>query len=93
MAVRGKSENYRKGKPSARSEHLRCQPYFSIRHSDCEREHSQGTFFVAKQELSKVPILGQYMHIMGMIFVDRGNREKAIQSMEIAAKKVKKARI
>ena len=36
----------------------------------------RGLFFVAKQELSKVPILGQYMHIMGMIFVDRGNREK-----------------
>lgn len=52
----------------------------------------RGLFFVAKQELSKVPILGQYMHIMGMIFVDRGNREKAIQSMEIAAKKVKKGK-
>jgi 1-acyl-sn-glycerol-3-phosphate acyltransferase len=52
----------------------------------------RGLFFVAKQELSKIPILGHYMHIMGMIFVDRGNREKAIQSMEIAAKKIKKGK-
>jgi 1-acyl-sn-glycerol-3-phosphate acyltransferase len=52
----------------------------------------RGLFFVAKQELSKIPILGQYMHLMGMIFVDRGNKEKAIQSMEIAAKKVKKGK-
>ena len=52
----------------------------------------RGLFFVAKKELSKIPIMGQYMHIMGMIFVDRGNREKAIQSMEIAAKKVRKGK-
>jgi 1-acyl-sn-glycerol-3-phosphate acyltransferase len=52
----------------------------------------RGLFFVAKKELASIPILGQYMHIMGMIFVDRGNKEKAIQSMEIAAKKVKKGK-
>ena len=52
----------------------------------------RGLFFVAKKELSKIPILGQYMHIMGMIFVDRGNKEKAIESMEIAAKKVRKGK-
>jgi 1-acyl-sn-glycerol-3-phosphate acyltransferase len=48
----------------------------------------RGLFFVAKKELAKVPLLGQYMQAMGMIFVDRGNREKAIQSMNEAAKKV-----
>jgi 1-acyl-sn-glycerol-3-phosphate acyltransferase len=52
----------------------------------------RGLFFVAKKELASIPVLGQYMHIMGMIFVDRGNRERAIQSMEIAAKKVKKGK-
>jgi 1-acyl-sn-glycerol-3-phosphate acyltransferase len=52
----------------------------------------RGLFFVAKKELANIPVLGQYMHIMGMIFVDRGNRERAIQSMEIAAKKVKKGK-
>lgn len=48
----------------------------------------KGLFFVAKKELSKVPLLGQYMFAMGMIFVDRGNRERAIQSMNEAAAKV-----
>jgi len=49
----------------------------------------KGLFFVAKKELSYVPLLAQYMQVMGMIFVDRGNREKAIQSMEEASEKVK----
>jgi 1-acyl-sn-glycerol-3-phosphate acyltransferase len=48
----------------------------------------KGLFFVAKKELSYVPLLAQYMQVMGMIFVDRGNREKAINSMEEAAEKV-----
>ncbi len=48
----------------------------------------KGLFFVAKKELSYVPLLAQYMQVMGMIFVDRGNREKAIKSMEEAAEKV-----
>ncbi len=49
---------------------------------------SKGLFFVAKKELTRVPLLGQYMTAMGMIFVDRGNRERAIQSMNEAAAKV-----
>ena len=48
----------------------------------------KGLFFVAKKELSYVPLLAQYMQVMGMIFVDRGNRENAIKSMEEAAEKV-----
>ena len=52
----------------------------------------KGLFFVAKKELSYVPLLAQYMQVMGMIFVDRGNREKAIQSMEEAADKVSKGK-
>ncbi len=48
----------------------------------------KGLFFVAKKELSYVPLLAQYMKVMGMIFVDRGNRENAIKSMEEAADKV-----
>ena len=48
----------------------------------------KGLFFVAKKELSYVPLLAQYMQVMGMIFVDRGNRENAIKSMEVAAEKV-----
>jgi 1-acyl-sn-glycerol-3-phosphate acyltransferase len=52
----------------------------------------KGLFFVAKKELSYVPLLSQYMQAMGMIFVDRGNKEKAIQSMEEAADKVSKGK-
>ncbi len=41
-------------------------------------------FFVAKQELAKVPVVGTYMKAMGMIFVDRKNKEKAMASMNRA---------
>lgn len=42
-------------------------------------------FFVAKHSLRSVPFLGWYMRAVGMIFVDRTNREKAMQSMRDAA--------
>lgn len=38
-------------------------------------------YFVAKKEINKVPFIGWYMHAMGMIFLDRGSREKSLQSM------------
>lgn len=41
-------------------------------------------YFIAKVELRKVPFLGWAMRAVGMIFVDRKNREKARQSMEKA---------
>lgn len=41
-------------------------------------------FFIGKIELKKVPILGQYMKTVGMIFVDRKNRERAMASMRTA---------
>lgn len=46
-------------------------------------------FFVAKKSLSRVPFLGWYMYATGMIFIDRSNREKAIQSMREAAQLIK----
>lgn len=46
-------------------------------------------FFIAKKELKRVPFLGQYMSAVGHIFIDRGNREKALLSMKLAAEKVK----
>ncbi len=48
-----------------------------------------GLFFIAKQELAKVPVMGQYMHFIGHIFVDRGNKENARKSMQAAAAKIK----
>jgi 1-acyl-sn-glycerol-3-phosphate acyltransferase len=42
--------------------------------------------------LSKVPFLGWYMKAVGMIFVDRGNREKARNSMQGAAELINSGR-
>lgn len=41
-------------------------------------------FFIGKIELKKIPILSQYMKIVGMIFVDRKNRERAMANMRTA---------
>ena len=41
--------------------------------------------FIGKKELQKVPFLGWYMIIAGMIFIDRSNARKANQSLEKAA--------
>jgi 1-acyl-sn-glycerol-3-phosphate acyltransferase len=38
-------------------------------------------YFVAKKEIAKVPFIGWYMYMMGMIFIDRSSREKALNSM------------
>jgi 1-acyl-sn-glycerol-3-phosphate acyltransferase len=45
--------------------------------------------WVAKEILFKIPFLGWHMMLNGYISVDRGNREKAINSMNEAAEKVK----
>ena len=46
-------------------------------------------FFIAKIELKKVPFLGQYMMLIGHIFVDRKNKERSLASMQAAALKIK----
>ena len=46
--------------------------------------------FVAKKQLVWVPILGFYIWIAGYILVDRGNRAKAIASLERAAQKIRR---
>ncbi len=43
-----------------------------------------GLFYIGKKELKKIPILGQYMYLIGHIFIDRKNREKAMISMRKA---------
>ena len=45
-------------------------------------------FFVAKLELKKIPFLGWYMTALGHIFVDRKNKEKAMESMREAARRI-----
>lgn len=49
-------------------------------------------YFIAKKELKKVPFMGWYMALLGMIFIDRSNREKAMKSMKEAGKLIKKGR-
>jgi len=49
-------------------------------------------YFIAKKEIAKVPFIGWYMHLMGMIFVDRGSREKAINSMVNAGKLIREGK-
>ena len=41
-------------------------------------------YFIAKKELKKIPFLGWYMQLSGMIFIDRSNRKSAIESMDKA---------
>ncbi len=44
-----------------------------------------GQHFIVKRELGKVPFLGWYISAMGMIFVDRGARAEALESVRRAA--------
>ena len=44
---------------------------------------------VAKKELKNLPIMGQLMQAAGMIFLDRKNREKAIQALQPAVDALK----
>lgn len=45
--------------------------------------------WLAKLELFKIPIFGHAMRKAGYISIDRNNRESAIQSLEMAAEKIK----
>lgn len=45
--------------------------------------------FLAKKELSRVPLFGRAMHALGHVFVDRGKHDKAIEAIEAAADKLR----
>lgn len=49
-------------------------------------------FYVAKKELKKLPLMGQFMAAVGMIFIDRKNKDKAMESMRAAGEKIKSGR-
>ena len=49
-------------------------------------------YFISKMELKKIPLMGWYMTISGMIFIDRKNREKAMESMRKAGEQIKKGK-
>lgn len=46
-------------------------------------------YYVAKKEMQKIPFLGWVMTAAGIIFIDRGNKHKAIRSMRKAGNKIK----
>jgi 1-acyl-sn-glycerol-3-phosphate acyltransferase len=48
--------------------------------------------FVAKKEIKRMPFVGWYMWATGMIFIDRQNREKAVQSLRKAGKLIRKGK-
>jgi 1-acyl-sn-glycerol-3-phosphate acyltransferase len=45
--------------------------------------------FVAKHTLKYVPFLGWYIALTGMIFIDRSNRTRAMQSLDEAGRKIR----
>jgi 1-acyl-sn-glycerol-3-phosphate acyltransferase len=49
-------------------------------------------FYIAKIELRKVPFLGWYMIMIGHIFVDRKNKDRALQSLREAGEKIKQGK-
>jgi 1-acyl-sn-glycerol-3-phosphate acyltransferase len=51
-----------------------------------------GLFYIGKKELKKIPVLGQYMYLIGHIFIDRKNREKAMASMRKAAQLINRGK-
>ncbi len=49
-------------------------------------------YFIAKNEIKRLPFIGQYMMATGMIFVNRDNRHQAIVSLKKAARLVSKGK-
>lgn len=45
--------------------------------------------FVAKKSLKIMPFLGWYMSMTDMVFIDRGNKEKAMESLHKAGKMIR----
>ncbi len=45
--------------------------------------------FVAKKEIRAIPVFGKAVEAAGHIFIDRGNRALAIESLKVAGRKIK----
>jgi len=55
--------------------------------------HLPGQFrWIAKKELFKIPVFGKAMRNAGYIEIDRDNREKAIKSLDIAARRIREGK-
>ena len=51
-----------------------------------------GLFFISKIELKKIPFMGWYMWLVGMIFIDRKHPEKAKKSLIEAGEQIKRGK-
>ncbi|HXX31052.1 MAG TPA: lysophospholipid acyltransferase family protein [Myxococcaceae bacterium] len=49
--------------------------------------------FVAKEQLRWVPLVGWYLQLAGHVIVDRGNRQRAIASLDRAARRILRRRV
>ena len=50
------------------------------------------TYFIAKKELKKIPLLGWYIKAYGMIYIDRSDRMKARESISIAGQRIREGK-
>jgi 1-acyl-sn-glycerol-3-phosphate acyltransferase len=50
------------------------------------------TRLVAKEELRRVPVIGQVLSVSGFVMIDRSNRARSIQSLRQAAEKIRGGR-
>ena len=50
------------------------------------------TYFIAKKEIKKIPLLGWYVGAYGMIYIDRSDRTKAQTSIARAAKLIEEGK-
>jgi putative phosphoserine phosphatase/1-acylglycerol-3-phosphate O-acyltransferase len=58
----------------------------------CARLLRRDTFGIAKQEARRKPVVGRIMGLMGTVFIDRADREKAIAAMKPAVDEIKRGR-
>lgn len=49
-------------------------------------------YFTAKSQIKRMPFVGLYMIATGMIFIDRSNRQKAIQSIDKASNLIREGK-
>ncbi len=49
-------------------------------------------YYIAKKELKRIPLLGWFMRMSGMIFIDRSNRAKSVESISKAAKLIRESK-
>jgi 1-acyl-sn-glycerol-3-phosphate acyltransferase len=49
-------------------------------------------FYITKKELRNIPLMGQFIWLVGMLYIDRKNKDTAMKTMREAGKKIKAGR-